>query len=283
MCDYGGDRNVTVSEAVSGLEEALSKAPSAVREILLGTCGSILDEREMPPQILWTVLQAVRRSTVSSVILETHYVTVTDAALERVREALPDRELVIELGFESADPYVLEHCLGKYMDLDALSGAVRRIRAHGMSPVLNVFLGAPFLTPKEQLQDAEQSIAWAVAHGASRVVVFPSNIKPNTLLWKLYQEGAYRRISHWMLIELLSRLEDALLERVELSWYGDRQESDRDTQILPPASCPSCHPALMAFYREFMEDFNPERRRLLLARLRSQVPCGCRKDFPIHG
>jgi len=279
MCDYGGGRNITAEEAVSGLKKALSGAGCTVREILLGTCGSILDEREMLPPVLDAVLEAVHESGVPAVILETHYTTVTPEVLARVREALPDREVVIELGFESANPQVLEHSLCKYMDLDALANTVLLIRQFGMTAVLNVFLGAPFLTPEKQIQDAQSSIAWAAERGAGRVVVFPANVKPNTLLWRLYQEGSYRRISHWMLIELLRRLDDTLLEKVELSWYGDRQEAGRDTQVLPPESCPECRPLLMAFYRAFMEDFDPQRRRGLLRRLCGQAACSCRETF----
>jgi radical SAM enzyme (TIGR01210 family) len=279
MCDYGGGGGITAEEAVSGLKAALAHAACAVREILLGTCGSILDHREMAQPVLNAVLKAVYDSGIPTVILETHYTTVTPEILSRLQEALPGREIVMELGFESSDPWVLEHSLCKYMDLNALSDTVALIQSFGMGAVLNVFLGAPFLTPEQQLRDAENSIAWAVSHGASRAVVFPANIKPNTLLWQLYQENAYHRLSHWMLIELLWRLDDTLLEKVELSWYGDRQEAGQCTEILPPESCPECHPLLMAFYRAFMEDFDPRQRRRLLEDLRHKTHCSCKDAF----
>lgn len=279
MCDYGGGYEITAEEAVSELEKALAQAGCAVREILLGACGSILDEREMALPVLKAVLKAVYESGIPTVILETHYTTVTPEILSHVQEALPGREVVIELGFESSDPWVLEHSLCKYMDLDALSNTVALIQRFDMDAVLNVFLGAPFLTPEQQLRDAENSVAWAISHGASRAVVFPANIKPNTLLWQLYREGAYRRISHWMLIELLRRLDDTLLEKVELSWYGDRQEAGEIKEILPPESCPECRALLMAFYRAFMADFDPRRRRRLLEELCGQAACSCRETF----
>lgn len=279
VCDYGGSRNITEDEAASGLRQALSAAPSTVAEILLGSCGSILDEREMSFHVLHTILNIVHETRIPTVILETHYVTVTDQMLTRISELLPDREVVIELGLESADPQVLDRSLGKYMDLSALSETVQRIRRYGMYPVLNVFLGAPFLEPEEQIQDAQKAAAWAVGHGASRVVLFPANIKPNTLLWELWQEGRYRRISHWMLIELLSRLDDNLLGRVDLSWYGDRQKAGMHTYAIPPMSCPQCGPELMAFYRQFRRDFDPEHRRTLLEQLISSCSCACREEF----
>ena len=279
MCDYGGGENITAEEAVSGFQKAIKNAPQTVREVLLGTCGSILDEREMSPQVMATLLKAVFQSGIPSVILETHYTTVTATILEKIRQALPGREVVIELGFESSNPAVLEKSLCKYMNLETLADKMQLIQKFGMSPVLNVFLGAPFLTAEEQIRDAGESIAWAVEHGASRVVVFPANIKPNTLLWRLYQTGSYERISHWELIELLSRLDDVLLEKVELSWYGDRQEAGRGIQIIPPSSCICCQSFLMSFYRTFMENFDPNYRRNLIQRLYTQVSCDCQHDF----
>lgn len=279
VCDYGGDRELTREEAVDGLRRALAEHPAPVVEILLGTYGSILDRGEFPREVLEAVLEVIHASPIPSVILETHYTTVTDETLSLVARCLPGREVAIELGLESSDPEVLEHSLGKYMDLDAFAGAVRRIRRRGMHPMMNIFLGAPFLSPEEQLRDARSSLEWAVGHGAERVVIFPANIKPNTLLWKLWKDGAYSRISHWMLIELLRGLDDALLERVDLAWYGDRQDAGRHTYAVPPACCGQCGPELMGAYRQFMADRSAERRRALLGRLVSRSACGCRREF----
>jgi hypothetical protein len=48
------------------------------------------------------------------------------------------------------------------------------IKKNGMGVVLNVFLGAPYLNLREQIDDAKKAIEWAVAHGSDRVVVFPA-------------------------------------------------------------------------------------------------------------
>lgn len=279
MCDYGGGRAITAKEAVSQLKKALKEAAGPVQEILLGTCGSILDEREMIPPVLDAVLETVRSSGVPTVILETHYTTVTPQVLKRLQATLPDQEVVLELGFESSDPWVLEHSLCKYMDLDDLARTISLIQSFGIAAVLNVFLGAPFLTPERQIQDALNSITWAIAHGANRAVIFPANIKPNTLLGQLYQENSYHRISHWMLIELLIRLDDELLGKVELAWYGDRQEAGRAREAIPPESCPACHRKLMDFYETFIADLAPQRRRKLLTDLFGGPVCSCRSAF----
>ena len=278
-CDYGGNRNLTLEEATEGLKEILSQMKDPVREILLGTFGSILDPREMSPDILLSVLSVVRASRIPTVILETHSATISDPVLNLLQKALPGQELVIEMGLESSNPDVLENSLGKSMDLAVLERNIELIHQHRMSVVLNVFVGAPFLTPEEQVEDAVRSTEWAVQHGSDRVVLFPCNLKPNTLLWQLWKQGRYQRISHWLLIEVLQRLPDSLLNRVELSWFGDRQQAGRDLYALPPVSCPECHDRLMHFYQDFLADFDATHRRSLLKQLLDTSSCPCRSDF----
>lgn len=165
--------------------------------------------------------------------------------------------------------------MNKYMDLSKLEKAIQDIRSHDMGVVLNVLLGAPFLSPEEQLEDSRKAVEWAVEHGADCVVIFPVNIRPNTLIWKLYQEGEYRPVSHWLLIELLSELNSECIERVELSWFGDRQEAGEALNVIPPVCCSECKPVLMQFYREFMSDFNASSRRGMIEMLKRKVCCKC--------
>lgn len=264
MCDYGGFRNLSAEEAVQMLEHAIADREASIQEILLGTCGSILDDREMPWFVLKAILEKVNETSIPTVILETHYTTINSGMLERIQACLPQKEIVIEMGLESVDLWTLEHSIGKYMDLGELVRKIRCIKDHRMGVVQNVLLGAPFLTEDRQLEDAKNSVEWAVEHGADRVVVFPLNIRPNTLVWELYARGEYQPVSHGMLIELLSRMNDACLEHVELSWYGDRQEAGKALDIIPPVADLECKPALMEFYRSFQGDFNVSSRRDLL-------------------
>ena len=279
VCDYGSGRNITEKEAVKGTKQAILSSKFDIQEILLGTCGSILDQREMPHNVLRSILETVYSFHIPSVILETHYTTVNDQILDWIATLLPNREIVIEMGFESANTNVLEYSLGKYIDLQALADTIRCILRHGMYPVLNVFLGAPFLTSREQIMDTIKAVAWAFEHGASRVVIFPANIKPNTLLWKLWKNGDYHRISQWMLIQTLSQLNDFSLERVDISWFGDRQEAGKHTYALPPESCQNCKSELMNFYQNFQLNHSAKYRRDLLNQLYDRHVCNCRKNF----
>lgn len=275
MCDYGAGHNVTAKEAIGALKSALRNWPVKVRCLLLGACGSILDKQEVEQEVLTGILEYLRGTDIESFVFETHYTTVSDRTLKHLKSILPGKQICVEMGFESSNADVLKKSLNKYMDLDQLEQTMDRIRAFGMKPILNVFLGAPGLSPAAQLEDAVNSINWAFEHGAWETVIFPANIKPGTKLWELFASGAYKPVSHWLLIELLSRLTEEQLGRTAVSWYGDRQAKGIDLDIIPPQACEACIPVLMEFYDLFMKDFNPVYRANLLKMLREKGICRC--------
>lgn len=275
MCDYGAGENISARQAVDSLSRLLSAWPEPITRLLLGTCGSILDPEEMSAGVLDAILQVLASAPPQHILFETHYTTITPEILSKLRSALPHKHLSIEMGLESADEAVLQKSLRKYLKLSDLEKVIAQIQSFDISVVLNVFLGAPFLDSLRQAEDSRNAIRWAFAHGAEQVVIFPANVKPGTLLWALYEKGQYEPISHWLLIELLRSLEDDELPKIALSWYGDRQDRGLDTDILPPRSCKRCYPALMAFYKKFMEDFSATSRRELLNSLHPPQCCTC--------
>lgn len=275
MCDYGAGKNLTAAQAVEALERLFREWPQPIERLLLGSCGSILDEYEINAETLEAILAFVARSTAADIIFETHYTTVRPDILQKLRDALPGKRLFIEMGLESSNEKTLAR-LRKYMNLDALSETLELIHAFNIDIMLNIFLGAPGLSPKEQISDAMHSAEWAYAHGVDNIVLFPANIKPNTELWKLYQARRYDLPSHWMLIELLRRLPDKLLANAAVSWYGDRQAHGVDTDILPPLSCDICGPLLQQFYANFMSQFSAPFRRACMDELIEAAGCSCR-------
>lgn len=222
-----------------------------------------------------TILGYLRVKPIDRIILETHYLTVSDEVLDFIVKQLSGKRIAIEMGLESGNQMVLDNILQKKIDLVDLSKVMQKIKSYGIDIILNVFLGIPGFTPKQQVEDAKMAIQWAYAHGADEVVIFPANIKPGTRLWKLYEQGFYQPISHWMLIELLNNLDDQQLNTVGVSWYGDRQAAGIDTDIISPVACNVCHLQLMDFYQAFMSSYDCVVRKELLKNLRNNVKCGC--------
>lgn len=278
MCNYGEGRTLSTNEAMHALKTALDSWEVPIKRLLLGTYGSIFDEHEMPRETLFALIAEIANTDVESVIFETHYTTVTAELLNAIKNRLPNKKLVVELGFESSNEEVLKNSIHKYMNLDDLKDSLSVIKGCDVHSILNVFLGAPGLTPLEQFQDSLRSMRWAFSNGADEVVVFPANVKPGTPLWHRWKSGRYVVPSSWMLVEFLSSLTDWELERTSISWYGDRQYQGLDCDIIPPSTCEQCKDRLMIFFHDFMGDFRASVRRELLKNLCADVDCRCRSD-----
>lgn len=280
MCDYGRGHELSAEDVHRYFSRGPHKERAAIVSadcILVGSHGSIFDSAEIPPSVLDAILEALAALRATCIIFETHYTTVDAALLKRARSALDARDLVIEMGLESADRHVLHDILHKPVDLVGIEHAIDTAHSCGFGASLNVLLGSPGLAPHEQLSDSLDTIRWAFDHGADSVVLFPVNVKPFTPLYGLYAAGKYTPPSQWLLIELLSLLEAAELERLTLSWYGERGGfyGEGVPANVPPSSCPVCRDELESFYVDFLRAGTGAERKSLIGELFHGKHCAC--------
>lgn len=280
MCDYGIGHNLAPEELQRELEIKLTPHIDNATTVLFGTYGSILDRDEISEECFGVILDFIVKKKIRTVIFETHYSTVNKNILDTIQEKLQvnDVNVIIEMGYESCDEYVLENCLNKVLNLNKMCSVITLIHKYSMEVSLNVLLGAPFLSPGEQVETAVQSVKWAFEKGADSVVIFPCNIKPFTLLFELYKKGFYKPISQWMLVELLSRIPVKKLNRVTLSWYGDRTnfyENDK-YPLIPPTDCKKCHDKIFDFYHAFIKESSAlQRKKLVDQIIQAKSECDC--------
>ncbi len=283
MCDYGIGRNLTALELKDALENILLPNLSGIKTILFGSYGSVFDEYEISEECFDVILDFAANHVFESIIFETHYSTVTSEKLKKIKNAIGGKSrITIEMGYESCDEYILRNCIRKYMNLEDLKKTVKIIHDEGMIVSLNIFIGAPFISTQEQTLTAVQSIEWAFLNGADCIVVFPSNIKPFTLLYYLYKAGYYSRISQWQIIDVLNHLPVEFLGRVFLSWYGDRKNFYEHNQypLLPPIDCEKCHDSIFSFYQSFFNSNNDRLRKKLLNNLiNTNLGCSCKAEY----
>lgn len=281
MCDYGIGHNLTPYELENTLAFQLQPQLKSVSTVLFGSYGSIFDVEEISEDCFDVILDFIVAQKIQSVIFETHCSTVTVGKLKKIQDKLfsENIKVSIEMGYESCDKFILEHCLNKTLNLGQLKNTVELIHDYQMGVTLNVLLGAPFLSAREQLDTAIESVAWAFEQKADHVVLFPCNIKPFTLLYRLYENGFYTPVSQWMLIELLANVPEDQLEHVSLSWYGDRKnfyENDAFS-LIPPRDCEKCHERIFQLYHVFLKERDAKKKKKLVDGLRGE-----RKDCDCH-
>lgn len=277
MCNYGAVQGMaSIPEYMQRLSDTLNDLNVTIDTILLSTNGSFLDETQIPYELLCTILERISESHIKTVEIETHYRDVTIEKLRLLNRLLPHKRIMIELGLETINSQYHSHIIMKNVNLHDFERTVLIIQNTGIYVECNVMIGLPFLSEKEQYEDALQTIKWVFDHQCAPVL-FPINIKPYTLLMDMYQRGHYAPVSHWMIPLILDTLPVEQLEQITVAWYGNREEtySDCNTHTVFPTACAKCSALIYDFYRQFLHTSNGSDRKRVLTNLFSSVSCGC--------
>lgn len=273
MCDYGKVRkenlkSYEIEEILSNIFNNLEKLPQV---LLLDSLGSILDTEEMPIENIVTLLDKLSYINIDDIIFETHYLTINDTILRLIKQKLYNKDIVIELGLESSNKEIREKCLNKYIDNKKFVEKINLIKSYGFRVETNIIFGTPFLTAEEQKVDTVNSINWCFENSINKVNLFPINIKPYTLLYKLYEQGKYFPVSHRDFIKVLKRIPKEYIDKIYLCWYGNREITyDKNKTIFPKCNKIE-YPILMEFYKEFNLNKNIESRIELLKNIERKL------------
>lgn len=284
MCDYGEGKKISI-KSIDKILPYIENEQENVDSILIGTLGSIFDEEEVFKECLNKLFAFLQKMKINTIILESHYTTINEEICKWLVSSLRGKDIVIEIGLESTNKMVQEKCLNKNINLELLKEKINLVHRYQFSITANVFLGAPFLNVNEQINDTEESIQWAILNNVDSVTIFPANIRKNTLLYYLYENGKYQPIQHWMILELLKRIPKNYLSRIFLSWFGDWIEvDDRNQQNnIPPTCCEKCEDKWKEFYHYFqISDTSIERNNIIMKYENIlENKCQCKNKFDL--
>ncbi|MDR0289996.1 MAG: hypothetical protein LBI06_03590, partial [Treponema sp.] len=189
ICDYWN--GVASEDAVNKACDYIKAHGDEYSILLINTCGSCFCEQELPFLQLYRIMKAIAKTSIKSVIFESHLVYVDINNLKLLIEVLGDREVTVEYGQESTSPHVLKYCLNKPSMLINYD-VTAKLQKIGVKILANVILGSPFLSVRQRIQDTIDSIHSLLACGMDGVVLFPVNIKPYTLVKYLFDHGYYK-------------------------------------------------------------------------------------------
>lgn len=233
MCNYGGGNDITLRGAVKFVDRAIRRFSRAKR-ILIGSNGSLLDEREIPKTTIAAVLDCINRTSIKNVYIETHAHTVNVQNLLFLKEKLPEKNITIEMGLESSNQYVLTDIIGKSLKTYTIIEAIRLIHDHGMNAALNVLFGIWNVDEGYMKYDFIRTCNWANEAGADEIVIFLLHIKRGTYVYELYKQGKLSPPKHTDFIATLSELDDQILQKAYFSWFGERKEAINEYSIITP-------------------------------------------------
>lgn len=282
MCNYGQGVTADAQIILQELDEICnSKIFLESNMVLLGASGSFLDELEISDKLRYDIMKYISQSHVQEVFIETHYKSVSDDKLQKIREIFLDKTVHIEMGLETITEEFQTNILNKPISLPQLKETIRQIHAHNIAVDLNILFGIPFLVANQQIEDTLATIRWALENGADNIIVFPINIHPYTVFEWWYNNEYIAAPSLWGLFMLLQNLTDKELSCICLAWYGNRSivYSDKEKTIIPQA-CPICQEQLISFFDDFASNYNLAYRKERLHEFSNQTfLCKCQQNF----
>lgn len=210
------------------------------------------------------LLDEISKVNIDVIIFETHYSSINEDILQLIKHTLSKKQIAIELGFESSNTEYRQNYLNKIIDNDQFVEKVNLIKSYGFTVETNVIFGMPYLSTKEQIKDTLQSIIWCFQNNIDVVNLFPINIKPYTLLYKLYETGEYLPVNHKDFIEVLKQIPRDCIDRIYLCWYGNRELYYDGKQTILPICNKNEYDKIMKFYKDFNLHKDKKYRKNLL-------------------
>lgn len=280
FCNYGFKHSVRNKEILKKVEYICRNLPKNIETLILESSGSFLDDRELPSELQYKIMGIVAKTSVHRIQIETHYMTVSYEKVKKILQILNGHKIAVELGLETTSETTLS-IYNKDIDVERFFELVRDLDTLGIETSLNVLVGAPILTVREQVQDALNTVQDILrcCPESTAIVLFPVNVKDYTLLKHMYNQGRYSVISHWEFIEVLEKIPKDVLDRIFISWWGNRvNEFHGKNAIIHPRSCNNCHDRLMKFYSSFVNADSLQEKQRLVEEI-GGVTCQCRTEY----
>jgi radical SAM enzyme (TIGR01210 family) len=254
------------------VRQGLDSLPIGMDSVLVSPSGSFLDTWEVPLDARNGILALLSQNQYPVIAFETRAETITEESIADCRSRIPEQMMRVYCGLESADPWVSQFSINKALEPDAFVFAMKTLAKYNMAGVANVLLGAPFLSEVELIEDAVQSIQWALAVGAKEFCLFPCHVKRWTQLEWLYGHGHYHPPSLWSFIEVLHRLGSQVVSlQGEIAWFTNYGAFNI---LASPTTCSVCYAQII----EQLHGFANSSDYTFIDRVYA-IDCKCKEDW----
>lgn len=272
MCNFGRGEiydNDEIIRKISVLIQNFKGWPA----IYLTPAGSMFDDVEVPSHLRLQLFSLLKTYGFESIKTETRSEFLSESKLSSIKTILGDSvDFEIGLGLESSNEWILKNCINKNQSLKNIKKAIDLCHRFGITVYSHILVGPPFLSELETINDAIESIKWAVQNGSDIVGLALTNTKPNTVTYWMESKGIYTPPTYWSLIQIIKRLPESFRDRVGLFGF------DSAVPITTPMSnCPICSPVILSMLRSwcYSRDF-----RLILEA--EHYPCKCKANWELR-
>ena len=250
MCDYSTGKHTDANDMIKYVENGLNQITFSCNQLLVSPSGSMLDEKEVPQTALRGILAALSKTTHNLFSFETRADTITEEKIDICKSYLGERFYRLFIGLECANDWILKYCINKQLKTDDFSKAIELLKRKNVRVAANILISIPFLTDKENIEMAIESVKWALSSGADECFLFPVHVKKSTPLSVLYEKQLFSPPSLWSLVEIIHRLGPSYYDRIRLSWYTSYGAYN---VLASPYTCSNCYNETINHLDQFAE------------------------------
>lgn len=168
--------------------------------------GSFINDNEIPSEARKGMLMKIHSNPdIKMVVLETRPEFVTEERVKEIKRLVPNKHVELGVGLEIKDDFYRGICINKGFSLQRFNHAASLITKH-LNLRTYVLLKPLFLTEKEAIERAVETIEYSFAIGATTVSLEACTIQDYTFMKYLYERGLYSTPWLWSIIEVVKRV-----------------------------------------------------------------------------
>jgi radical SAM enzyme (TIGR01210 family) len=283
MCDYFISKEVPNEDMLNYFIEGMDELPEQPDLMVVQTSGSFFDKEEVPESVRIKIYEVLRERLPNTVLVfETHISTITEETVDQLLEYFSPERVQIEFGVETSDEWIRKYCVNKCISNEQIEKAIKILNKRNIAALANVVIGIPFLSLKENIDSASNTIKWGIQNGITSMCLFPVNLKPFTLVHWMDQHNLYRQPSLWALVDVIAGVRKIFLPRVDTNWYRRTAKMDNPlytTSIQGPYSCDCCNDTVVKLLDRYNLD---DADRAGIINEINLLECECRNEYKIE-
>ncbi len=226
--------------------------------------GSFINDNEIPAEARRGMLKKINDCPdIKMLVLETRPEFVTEEKVTEIRDLIPDKHVELGVGLEMKNDFYRGICINKGFTLERFNVAANIITKH-LKLRTYVLLKPLFLTEKEGIEHAIETIEYAFAVGATTVSLEACTIQDYTFMKYLYEKGLYSTPWLWSIIEVVKNVKSPGKLIIGLFRFFPSPSK-------VPNNCDRCNEKVMEAIIQYNRTLDPK--------IFDGLTCGCKKEW----
>jgi radical SAM enzyme (TIGR01210 family) len=259
------DKPISVEDYLRQFEEEFKQIDFKQYPILnLYNNGSFINDNEIAPEARRGMLKMINDNPeIKMLVLETRPEFVTEEKVREIKVLIPDKHVELGVGLEIKDDFYRGICINKGFSLHRFNYAASIITKY-LNLRTYVLLKPLFLTEKEGIELAIDTIEHSFSVGATTVSLEACTIQDYTLMKYLYERGMYSTPWLWSIIEVVKGVKTPGKLIVGLFKFFPSPSA-------VPNNCDQCNEKVMEAIVQYNRTLNPK--------VFDGITCECKKEW----